>query len=565
MTDPIKADFRNFVYLAWQALGLPEPAPIQYDVATYISEGPERRMVQAMRGFGKSYLTATYAAWRLYCEPDATMLCISATSNRSREFVRLTRQLINGLEICHHMLPREGSRDGADRFDVGNRTKVAKDPSVAAYGINAMITGTHVDLIILDDVEIPENSATVEAREKLHTKLMECENILNPGGEIVYLGTPQTEDSVYNKLGDHYKVLRWPARAPDPENETSFRNIAPYIGDALARGEMEPGSPTYPEYYPDELLTEREAIMGPSIFSLQMLLDTTLADVERYPLKCANFIVHDMAGDHAPNIVTWGTHNIAQDCPSYGIGKDYFYRAANFSQEYEDYEESILYVDPSGRGADQTGYCVGRLLKGMVFVPEAGGLDGGYDEETLVRLATIARKYNVGKVIVEANYGDGMFKSLLGPILAKVRGNCAIEEERVTGQKELRIIDSLEPALSVHRVVISPEVARQKELMTQVTRITRDRGALRHDDQVEALSGAVRYFRDRLDVDADLMIEREKAAEAVREHKAFETAWRSGKSENPRSQVIGMPLPGMPRASQPTRKSRHRRGKGFGI
>lgn len=563
MTDPIKADFRNFVWLAWQALGLPEPAPIQYDVAGYIAEGPERRMVQAMRGFGKSYLTATYAAWMLYCKPDATMLCISATSNRAREFIRLTRQLINGLEICQHMLPKEGQRDGADRFDVGSRTKVAKDPSVAAYGINAMITGTHVDLIILDDIEIPENSSTVEAREKLLNKLMECENILNPGGDIVYLGTPQTEDSVYNKLGENYIVRRWPARAPDPGSDASFKNIAPYIADNLATGALEPGSPTYPEYYPDELLTEREGIMGPSMFALQMLLDTTLADVERYPLKCSNFIVHDIHGDHAPNVITWGMVQVAQDCPSVGIGKDYFYRAANFSQEYEPFEESILYVDPSGRGADQTGFCIARFLKGTCFIPEAGGLMGGYEESVLTELSTLALKYKVETVVIESNYGDGMFKSLLGPVLGRIRGHCAIQEERVSGQKELRIIDSIEPPLANHRIVISPEVARNKELMNQVTRITRDRGALRHDDQVEALSGAVRYFRDRMNIDANLAIQREREAEVVREHKAFETAWRTGKSENPRSVVIGMPMPGMPRSSQGSR--RRGRGRGFGI
>ena len=558
--DPIKHDFRNFVWMAWSALGLPEPAPIQYDVAEYISTGPERRMIQAMRGFGKSYLTATYAAWRLYCNPDTTMLCISATSNRSREFVRLTRQLVSSLEVCGHMIPREGDRDGADRFDVGNRTKVAKDPSVAAYGVNAMITGTHVDLIILDDVEIPENSSTVEAREKLHTKLMECENILNPGGEIVYLGTPQTEDSVYNKLGDHYIVQRWPARAPDPESDKAMLNIAPYIADGLARGDLDPGSPTYPEYYPDELLQEREAIMGPSIFALQMLLDTTMSDIEKYPLKLKNFIVMDLDGDHAPARIVWGTTKPATDIPSPGLGKDFFMRPSWHETEYQDFEQSILYVDPSGRGADQTGFCVARLLKGWVYIPEAGGFAGGYDERTLTSISELAARYSCDTVIVESNYGDGMFSSLLAPVLAKIRGNCSIEEERVSGQKEPRIIDSLEPPLANHRIVIDSKVARNTELMTQVSRITRERGALRHDDQVEALAGAVRYFTSKLNIDAQRKITEEREEESIREHKAFEKAWRTGKSDNPRSVVIGMPLPGMP---SPKLKRGQPKGWGF--
>lgn len=557
--DPLKEDFRNFVWLAWQALGLPEPAPIQYDVATYIAEGPERRMVQAMRGFGKSYLTATYAAWRLYCDPDTTILCLSATGNRSREFIRLTRKLISSIEVCAHMEPREGNRDGADRFDVGNRTKVAKDPSVAAYGINSMITGTHVDLIVLDDIEIPENSGTVESREKLHVKLMEAENILNPGGEIVYLGTPQTEDSIYNKLGDHYIVRRWPARAPDPENDRSILNIAPYIADGLATGVFTPGSPTYPEYYPDDLLAEREGIMGPSIFALQMLLDTTLADVERYPLKLKNFIVRDMDGDHAPAQIAWGTQNLAKDLPSVGLGKDFFHYAAWQSDDWQDFEDSVLYIDPSGRGQDQTGFCVARLLKGTIHIPEAGGLAGGYDEMTLEKLSQLCNKYSIDTVMIEANYGDGMFSSLLAPVLGRIRGNCAIKEERVSGQKERRIIDTLEPAMATHRICIDPEVAKNKELMLQVSRITRDRGSLRHDDQVEALSGAVRYFRDRLAIDAEKKVAEELKNESLKEHKAFEDAWRTGKTDNHRSIVIGMPLPGMPRP-----RLRGKQKKGWG-
>lgn len=561
MTDPIKEDFRNFVWMAWGCLGLPEPAPIQYDVATYIADGPDRRMVQAMRGFGKSYLTATYAAWRLYCNPDTTILTVSATSNRAREFIRLTRRLLSGLEVCAHLIPREGDRDGADRFDVGNKTRVSKDPSVAAYGVASMITGTHVDLIILDDVEIPENSMTVESREKLHTKLMECENVLNPGGDILYLGTPQTEDSVYNRLGEHYQVLRWPARAPDPENDKACVRLAPYILDSLSRGEMEPGDPTYPEYYPEDLLLEREGIMGPSIFALQMLLDTTLADIERYPLKLKNFIVMDLDGDHAPNRLAWGTTKPAKDIPSVGLGKDYFYYPMWMSDDFEDFEQTILYVDPSGRGKDQTGYCVARLLKGTIFVPEAGGLDGGYDESTLQRLADMCSKYKADTVVVESNYGDGMFSSLLAPVLGRTHGNCAITEERVSGQKELRNIETLEPAMASHRVVISPEVARQKELMIQVTRITRERGSLRHDDQIDALSGAVRFFRDRLSLDAAKKVEEEQRAERIKEHRDFERAWKTGKTDKHRSTVIGVPLPGMPQVR--LRGSRGRRGWGM--
>ena len=49
--EPLK-DFRNFLYMAWEHLGLPDPTPIQYDIAEFIQKGPKRRVIQAFRGVG---------------------------------------------------------------------------------------------------------------------------------------------------------------------------------------------------------------------------------------------------------------------------------------------------------------------------------------------------------------------------------------------------------------------------------------------------------------------------------------------------------------------------------
>ncbi len=529
LTDP-SVGFRNFAYLAWKSLGLPTPAPIQLDVADYLANGPDRRIIEAMRGFGKSYLTATYAAWRLYCEPDATVLCISAAQYRSREFIRLTRQLLSSMEVCNWMIPGDHDRDGADRFDVGCRTVVSKDPSLAAYGITSMITGTHVDLIICDDVETPDNSRTVEGRERLLQKLTELENILNPGGQIVMLGTPQTEDSIYNKLASHYQLRRWPARAPELSDEKRMDSIAPFISDQLMQGTMATNQPTYPEYYPEEELLQRESVMGPSTFALQFLLDTTLSDQDRYPLKLAHFIVHDCAyAEVGPRRIHWGTSEPCRDIPSVGIGRDGFFRAMYTDPTHEPYQKTVMYIDPSGRGADETGYCVAKLLNGTVFIPEAGGLTGGHDEETMKRLGEIANRHQVKRVIVESNFGDGMYAKLLSPVLGRICGGVSLEEERVGGQqKELRLIESLEPPMAAHRLVIDPVVARNQALMTQLTRLTRERGCLKHDDQIDAMAGAVRQFAQSMSLDVEGAVKRVEEAERNSAVREFEDSWKSG-------------------------------------
>ena len=534
----LKSDFRNFAFRAWQVLGLPEPAVVQYDICDFLQNGPKRRMIQAMRGAGKSYLTATYTAWRLYRDPDTTILCVSAVQTRAREFILLVRRLLDSMEELEHLRPGEWDRDGADRFDVGCRTTPSKNPSVAAYGIKSMITGTHVDVIINDDVEIVDNSRTVEARDTLMHRLREFENVLNPGGDIIYLGTPQTEDSVYNRLAEHYECRRWPARYPNPADERQMIRLAPMLLDHLEAETARPGDPTYPTYYPDELLIEREAIMGPSMFALQMLLDTTLSDADRYPLRLSNLIVWDMATNMAPMNVVWGTTSPANiECA--GLAGDRWYNAVYMDQRWAEYENSILYIDPAGRGEDQTGYCVARILNGIIHIVECDGLEGGHSDDTLVRLATIAAQYGVKTVVVESNWGDGMYGKLLQPHLARLAGSVAVEEKRNKGQKELRIIDTLEPAMAQHRICVSTKVARNATLGNQISRITRDKDSLRHDDQVESMAGAVAWFKDILALDSGDRVDTLERLQMEKMAKEFVKEW-----SNPNPSRYVLPISG---------------------
>ena len=537
-TIELKTDFRNFAFRAWQVLGLPEPAPVQYDICDFLQSGPNRRMIQAMRGAGKSYLTAAYTAWRLYRDPDTTILCVSAVQTRAREFILLVRRLLDSMDELASLRPGEWDRDGADRFDVGCRTTPSKNPSVAAYGIKSMITGTHVDVIINDDVEIVDNSRTVEARDILMHRLREFENVLNPGGDIIYLGTPQTEDSVYNRLAEHYTCQRWPARYPNPADERQMIRLAPKLLDDLMTEKVKVGDPTYPAYYPDTLLVEREAIMGPSMFALQMLLDTTLSDADRYPLRMSSFIVWDMAGAMAPLNLIWGTTQPANiECS--GLAGDRLYSAVHMDQRWAEYENTIMYVDPAGRGEDQTGYCVARILNGIIHIPECDGLAGGHDDTSLIKLAEVAAQYGVTTIIVESNWGDGMYTRLLQPHVARIAGSVAIEDKRSVGQKELRIIDVLEPVMAQHRVCISPQVARNAQLGNQITRITRDRDSLRHDDQVEAMAGAIGWFTQHMAFDSAkriVLMDESRVAKVAAE---FLKEWKS-----PRPSRYIMPITG---------------------
>ena len=116
-------------------------------------------------------------------------------------------------------------------------------------------------------------------------------------------------------------------------------------------------------------------------------------------------------------------------------------------------------IDPAGRGKDETGYAIVKMLNGNLFVPDAGGLQGGYSEETLELLAKKAKAHKVNRIIVESNFGDGMFNQLMTPILRKIYP-CTIDEVRHNTQKEKRIIDTLEPVLNQHRLIVDPKVIK---------------------------------------------------------------------------------------------------------
>ena len=192
-------DFRNFLYIAWKHLNLPDPTPIQYDIAEYIQNGPKRRVVQAFRGVGKSWITSAYVCHQLLLDPSKNILVVSASKQRSDDFSTFTLRLINEMPILRHLKPLESQRNSKIAFDVGP-APASHAPSVVSKGITSQITGSRADLIVADDVESLNNSATQTMRDKLSEGIKEFDAVLKPDGNIVFLGTPQTESSIYAAL-----------------------------------------------------------------------------------------------------------------------------------------------------------------------------------------------------------------------------------------------------------------------------------------------------------------------------------------------------------------------------
>lgn len=502
-------DFKVFLKHTWSHLRLPSPTRMQYYIADYLQEGHKRSQLEALRGIGKTWITGAYVAWRLLRDPNEKILIVSQSGAHSDNIAIFIRKLIDTMPILAHLQPRPDQRSSVVSFDVDG-CDVSVQPSVKALGITSQLQGNRASLLISDDVEGQNNSATEKRRQDLLNQVAEYEAILQTteNAQILVLGTPQTSESIYNRLRDKGYVTRiYPAKYP-----TSIEGYQGCLADYIVQDMAKDPSlvdTSIDERFNNEDLYQRELSYGRSGFKLQFMLDTTLSDAEKYPLKSKDLIVTDLDGLQAPTRLLWSSHS--QDSigniPNVGFTGDTLQRPAS-QEAFADYEGSLLAIDPSGRGTDEMGWCVVNHLLGKVFVPAFGGLQGGYDEPTLVKLSEIAKEYKVNKVVIESNFGDGMFSSLLSPVLNAIYP-VAMEEVRHNTQKEKRIIDTLEPLMNQHRLVVDYTAIKKDidggltdpkslyySLLYQLTHITSERGSLVHDDRLDVLAMGVQYWND---------------------------------------------------------------------
>lgn len=523
----LENDFKNFLYAIWMHLGLPKPTKRQYEAADFLQDSTlKRRVLSAYRGFGKSWITSVYVLWLLFRNPDEHLLVLSASGDRAKHFTTFTQQLIITVPFLRILIPPPYKRWSTTAFDVDG-AKPAHAPNVKAVGIFGQVTGLRATGIILDDVETTNTVETELIRAKLWTRLKEMENIIVPDGIITYLGTPHHFDTIYgpNKLLGHgYKMFMIPARYPKYEDLDYYRDkLSPQM---LAELEANPDlqwAPSDPEHFPEEVLQLKEYTGGRSNFMMQYMLDTRQSDELKYPLKLADLIVFETDPYRGPITIRHTNEpEYMWDFPGLGINNnDHVYKPSRVSDEWQEYQGVFMAIDPSGRGSDQTAYAIVAHLFGKLFVLDIGGFEGGYTDTVLAKLAAKAAEYNVNKIFIESNFGDGMFTKIFTPILAKHHA-VTIEEVKNTKKKEDRIIDVLEPVLNQHRLVVDIDIIKREyvlytepakkpySLLYQLTHLTREKDALEHDDKIDALAIAVHAWQEALGLDEEKLIERYK-------------------------------------------------------
>jgi hypothetical protein len=541
-------NFRTFLHDAMEELGF-SVTEIQADIADYLEFGPSYKMVQAQRGQAKSTITAIYAVWRLIHAPNLRVLILSAGGDLASDIARLCIRLIESMEVLECLRPDKnaGDQTANDGYDIHHSLKgIDKSASLACIGITGNLQGKRADLLIADDIESSKNSQTALMRERLMHLTRDFTSI-NREGDIIYLGTPQSIDSIYSSLPARgFAVRIWTGRYPSPAQRIKFGGyLAPIIAKRL---DADPslgtgggttgldGKPIDPRIMSEEALVKKELDQGRSYFLLQHMLMTDLADEDKYPLKLRNAIFMPLSYTHASTAMVWmpAAQNLITLPMESGIaGTEVFSGQLMGDAAIMPYEAKIMFVDPAGGGAngDETGWAVLGFLAGYIYVLAAGGVKGGYDDAMMLQLANTAIMCKVDSVVIEPNFGHGAMKNVFLPVLRRqlaLPENVGIQigvedSEYAQGRKEQRICDVLEPVINNHKLVFNQDLLQADvksvshypmdkrkvyQLLFQIAHITRDVGSLLKDDRVDGLAGGVRYFADRLARDADLEAQR---------------------------------------------------------
>jgi hypothetical protein len=517
--DYLKNDFKIFLQALWSQLDLPSPTRAQYAIADYLQHGPKRLQIQAFRGVGKSWITGAFVLWTLFNNPEKKIMIISASKERADNMSIFLQKLIIETPWLSHLRPKsDDARWSRISFDVACSPHQA--PSVKSVGITGQLTGSRADLMILDDIEVPGNSMSEMMRERLLQLCTEAESILTPkkDSRIMYLGTPQTTFTIYRKLAErNYKPFVWPARYP--RKLSNYEGLlAPQVQEDIEGG-IEAWSVTDPDRFSNDDLLEREAAMGRSNFMLQFMLDTSLSDAEKFPLKMQDLIITAVNPKECPDAVVWCSDpsNVIKDLPTVGLPGDYFYSPMVMQGEWLPYTETICSVDPSGRGTDETAASFLSQRNGFIYLHEIRAYQDGYSDATLLDILRGCKKYGVTKLLIETNFGDGIVGELFKKHLQQTKQAIDIEEVRANVRKEDRIIDTLEPILNQHKLIVNrtvvewdfnsnkdaaPETRLLYMLFYQMSRMCREKGAVRHDDRLDSLAQGVKYFTDALAISA---------------------------------------------------------------
>lgn len=164
-----------------------------------------RKLIVMPRGtFKSSIASVAYPIWRLNKDPNLRIMIDSEVYTNSKNFLREIKAHMETNEAMKQLYGEYKTKNWNEaEFTINQRTVIKKESSCVASGISAVKVGLHFDLIICDDLNSQNNSETVEGRAKVIRHYQRYTGLLDPGGEIVVIGTRYATDDVIGHILDN--------------------------------------------------------------------------------------------------------------------------------------------------------------------------------------------------------------------------------------------------------------------------------------------------------------------------------------------------------------------------
>ena len=546
--------FPLFLIQVWKMMGHPYPTELQLDVARYIQEGQEKvkgtdktvlNIVFAFRGLGKSQIAIAYAAWRLRREPNLQVFIISQSERFAINFTNSFINLIENKQYHYDFLRclTAGPNDESSKmiYRVGPSTnKTEPTPSLTSKGMSSQIASARSALVIADDVSA-SSFDTVLQREALRrtfenlVPLLVSPSIIEIGNpEILVLGTPNSNNSIYYELRDKYKynMRIWTIKYPNlNDNENIYKGcLAPIIQERITEENI--GKTTEPLRFSDERIKDIEITMGSAYFQQQMMLNTKLIDADKYPLKIQNIQVlsYDPFAGEAPGTFknTFRNDFLLRNhkgkiIDSVGLDGDLWYESMDIGEDRK-YQYTIMALDPSGKnvGSDAFACVILSVIGSNIYIRHIYSNIDGLTPEMNNKLIQMCIDYEVNEIFVEDK--DGSYTDLLNMII-RDHWTCGVHKTWPGGNmhKEDRIIKWIAPVLNSHKLAITRSIigldinnsknmtlntrstggAHDYSLFYQLTHIYNEKNALVHDDMVDCLAMGIHELQQFIGINQE--------------------------------------------------------------
>lgn len=459
--------FSTFV-VVWNQMQNMETPRFHLDMAEWLEEAWEQKktrlLLMAFRGAGKSSLVGLFAAWLFHQQADLRILVLAADFNLSKKMVRNVRRVIERHPLTKALRPDNPDQWAGDRFTI-KRKLVSRDPSMQAKGISANITGSHADIVICDDVEVPKTTDSAEKRENLRERLAEISYVLTSGGTQLYVGTPHDFYSIYadearTEIGEEYPFL------------DGFERLYMPIFD-------ENGVSIWPEKFSLEAIEKIRKEAGPNKFESQMLLQEVNIFDSRLDADLLQFYTGEVEHCILTNDLYVAGKQMEGACawwdPAFG-------RASGDSSVL-----AIVYTDAGGN------YYLEHLE--YLTVDESAKDDVATQQCRVV--AQLAKQHRLPRVVVETN-GIGQFlPSMLRNVLIDEKAvRTSVVETVAKKSKTLRILESFDTLLAAQRLWVNKRVQDTPFIMEM--RDWRPGSSKCRDDGLDAVAGAISREPDRL-------------------------------------------------------------------